>query len=98
MEAFHDSGLPYPRATVFVGPAEGRQRLLASGRFLATFLPSVLRFSTGRPKCKVLPVELPSPPVSVGIVTLKNRTLSPAARLFIEHAREVARPLARKKG
>ncbi len=98
MEAFRDSGLPYPRATVFVGPAEGRMRLLASGRFLTTFLPSVLRFSTGRPKCKVLPVELPSPPVSVGIVTLKNRTLSPAARLFIEHAREVAKRPAKKKG
>ena len=91
MEAFRGSGLPYPRATVFVGPIEGRVRLLASGRFLTIFLPSVLRFSRGRPKCKVLPVELPSPTVSVGIVTLKNRTLSPAARLFIEHAREVAK-------
>ena len=98
MEAFRDSGLPYPRATVFVGPVEGRMRLLANGRFLTTFLPSALRFSTGRPKCKVLPVELPSTPLSVGIVTLKNRTLSPAARLFIEHAREVAKPLAKKEG
>jgi len=32
--------------------------------------------------------------VPVGIVTLKNRTLSPVAQLFIEHAREVAKPLA----
>ena len=39
MEAFRDSGLPYPRATVFVGPVEGRMRLLANGRFLTTFLP-----------------------------------------------------------
>ena len=30
-------------------------------------------------------------------VTLKNRTLNPIAGLFIEHAREVAKPLAKKK-
>jgi hypothetical protein len=29
----------------------------------------------------------------VEIVTLKNRTLSPVARLFIDGAREVAKPL-----
>ena len=33
----------------------------------------------------------------VGIVTLKNRTLSPVAQLFIDCAREVAKPLARRK-
>jgi hypothetical protein len=32
----------------------------------------------------------------MGIVTLKNRTLSPAVRLFIEQAREVAKPLAKR--
>jgi hypothetical protein len=34
---------------------------------------------------------------AVAIMTLKNRTLSPVARLFIEHTREVARPLAKRK-
>jgi DNA-binding transcriptional LysR family regulator len=97
-EAFLASGLPYPRATVFAGLVESRMNLIASGRFLTIFPPSVLRWSTGRRKFKVLPVELPSAPVSVGIVTLKNRTLSPAARLFIEHAREVAKLPAKKKG
>jgi hypothetical protein len=33
----------------------------------------------------------------VGIITLKKRTLSPVARLFIEQAREVAKPLSRLK-
>jgi hypothetical protein len=31
------------------------------------------------------------------IVTPKNRTLSPVAKLFIDHARNVARPLAKGK-
>jgi DNA-binding transcriptional LysR family regulator len=96
-EAFRASGLAYPRRTVFVDTAEGRINLLASGRFLTILAPSLLRFSTGRPQFKVLPVELPSAHVSVGIVTLKNRTLNPVARLFIEHAREVAKQPAKKK-
>jgi hypothetical protein len=32
-----------------------------------------------------------------GIVTLKNRTPSSVARLFMKHAREVAGPLAKRK-
>jgi len=35
--------------------------------------------------------------VPIGILTLKNRTPSPVTRLFIEHAREVAKPLAKRK-
>ena len=56
-----------------------------------------MKFSTRRTELKVLPVELPMDRVPVGIVTLKNRTLSPVAKLFIEHAREVAKPLAKRK-
>jgi DNA-binding transcriptional LysR family regulator len=55
-----------------------------------------LTYPTGCPQLKALPIELPIVP-PVGIVTLKNRTLSPVARLFIDTAREVAKPLAKKK-
>jgi DNA-binding transcriptional LysR family regulator len=58
---------------------------------------SVLGFPTRRLEIKILPVELPIDRVPIGIVTLKNRTLSPTAKLFIEHAREVAKPLAKQK-
>ena len=43
---------------------------------------------------KALPIDLPDTHVPVGIVTLKNRTLTPVAQLFIDCAREVARPMA----
>jgi hypothetical protein len=33
--------------------------------------------------------------VSVGVITMKNRTINPVARLFIEAAREVTKPLSR---
>jgi hypothetical protein len=44
-------------------------------------------------KLKVLPVDLPTRPWPVNIVTLKNRTLSPVVERFIECAREVTRPM-----
>ena len=43
---------------------------------------------------KALPVEFCIRPGPVGIVTLKDRTVSPVAQLFIDHAREIAKPLA----
>jgi DNA-binding transcriptional LysR family regulator len=96
IEAFRSSGLDYPRATVISMPGEVRNRLLATGRFLSILPASALKFSAERPEIRVLPVELPPARLPVGIVTLKNRTLSPVAQLFIEHARQVAKPLVKK--
>jgi len=97
MGAFVTKGLDYPRMTVVTDSPQVRMSLLATGRFLTIFPASTVRFPTQRPELKVLPVELPMAPVPNGIVTLKNRTLSPVARLFIDTAREVAKPLAKKK-
>jgi hypothetical protein len=44
-----------------------------------------------------LPVELPKSSVPSGIVTLRERALNPVAHLFIEHAREAARHLAKRR-
>src|SRR6266550_1254220 len=97
LEAFRASGLDYPRAAVFTIDSRVRIGLLATGRFLTIVPTAVLRFSK-RPEIKVLPVELQYARVPIGIVILKNRTLSPVAQLFIDCAREVARPLAKRKG
>jgi len=98
LEAFRASEIDCPCATVFIAPALVRINLLATGRFLTICPSSILRFPIQRSEIRALPVELPVPPVSIGIVSLKNRTLSPVAQLFIEAAREVAKPLAKRKG
>jgi DNA-binding transcriptional LysR family regulator len=98
VEAFRGSGLDYPRTTVFTFPAEVRISLLATGRFLSIFPASVLRFPAKRPELRVLPIELSLPRMPIGIVTLMNRTLGPVGQLFVEQAREVAKPLAKSKG
>jgi DNA-binding transcriptional LysR family regulator len=97
MEAFRSCGLGYPRTAVIALPQEVRVSLLATGHFLTIFPVSILRFPTKRTGIKILPVELPMAPVPNGIVTLKNRMLSPVARLFIEQARDLAKPVAKRK-
>src|SRR5262245_6726707 len=89
VDAFRASGSDYPRATVGTVSPEVRMSLVATGRFLTIFPASALRFPIKGPALKVLPVKLPIASVPNGIVTLKNRTLSPVARLFIEHARRL---------
>jgi DNA-binding transcriptional LysR family regulator len=96
MEAFRAGELDYPRTTVVTESSEVRASLLATGRFVTIFPASALRFAS-RSEIKVLPVKLPMARLPNGIVTLKNRTLSPVAQLFIDCAREVAKPLAKRK-
>jgi DNA-binding transcriptional LysR family regulator len=96
MEAFRVSGLEYPPVSVITAAPDMRISLLANGRFLSIFPDSILKFPTGRPEVKVLPVKVPVTPVPIGIVTLKNRTLGPTARLFIEHARDVAKSSSKR--
>jgi DNA-binding transcriptional LysR family regulator len=96
-EAFRSCGLDYPRTTVVTIPPDVRMSLLATGHFLTILAPSALRFSVRRPELKVLPVKLPMASVPSGIVTLKNRKLSPVAQLFVDAARKVAKSLAKRK-
>jgi DNA-binding transcriptional LysR family regulator len=93
-EAFRANGVEAPRATVTTGSGHLRDTLLASGRFLTVLQGSLLQFPVKHPALKVLPVELPATRRPTGLITLKNRTLSPVARLFTECAREIAKPLA----
>jgi len=95
--AFRAHGLELPRRNVTTFSLHVRSYLLATGRFLAIMPDSTLRFSGKRWSIKVLPIDLGVPPQRVAIFTLKNRTLSPAVKLFIECAGQVVRPLAKIK-
>jgi DNA-binding transcriptional LysR family regulator len=97
-DIFRASGLEMPNPTIACNSIHMQHELLANGRFLTLFPHSVLCFGAKRMSIKVLPIELPIQPAPVGIVTLKNRTISPVAQLFIKHAREVAKPLTRARG
>jgi DNA-binding transcriptional LysR family regulator len=96
-EIFTAEGLEFPRAAVFTSSVQLYETLAASGQFLAMLPLSVLRFGLQRPSIKVLPVKLPPLPRPLCIVTLKNRTISPVVRLFIDCAREITGPVARTR-
>jgi len=96
-EAFLANGLAMPRIAVTTPTAHLLFQLLETGRFVGHFGDRLLHFYANRFALKKLPVELPIQPFAVAIVTLKNRTISPVAQLFIDCAREVARPFARRQ-
>ena len=93
-QAFRDRGLDLPPTRIITSTVPVRGALLATGRFLTIIPNSVLQFSANNSALKRLPVELPTTRRPVGIITLKNRTLSPVAQLFIDCAREVAKSIA----
>jgi DNA-binding transcriptional LysR family regulator len=97
VDAFRSCGLEPPRATVYAEAVNMRTRLAATGPFLAVIPASMLKFHAQHASIRKLPVELPMTQRSIGIITLRNRTLSPLAQLFIKCAREIAKPLSRGK-
>src|SRR5262245_11073277 len=92
-EAFRARGLDMPRIAFKSASTQFRANMVATGRFIATFPGSLMRFNTDRLALKVLPIELPLRRWPFAIVTLKHRTLSPLAERFIEHVREFTRPM-----
>jgi len=96
-DAFRASGLEMPRLAVTTTTAHLLFQLLESGRFVGHFGDGLLQFYAKRFALKKLPVELPIQPFSVAIVTLKNRTISPVAQLFVDCASELAGPLAKRR-
>jgi DNA-binding transcriptional LysR family regulator len=96
-EPFRAAGLDLPNATVVIASGIARIALVSEGRFLTLTSESAIRFAGRDMAIKALPIDLPDIRIPVGIVTLKNRTLTPVAQLFIECAREIARPAGRGK-
>jgi len=89
-EAFRARGLRVPSAAV-TSTLPVRNFLLATGRFLSMVPRVVLQFPARNHALKGLPVNLPTTIRPLAVVTLKNRTLSPVAELFVACARETAK-------
>lgn len=90
--AFRASGLKQPRISAVTESMNLRAALLASGNYITAIPNSLLRYSADRLALRILPVNV-GVKFPVGILTLKNRTLGFASKLFIESARAIARSL-----
>ncbi len=94
VEAFRAIDAEPPVVRVLTGSLNLRRTLLRTGRFVTVMPHSLLRFGPDQEWIKVLPIELPTWTVPTMLITLRNRTLSPVAERFAEHARTLARSLA----
>ena len=94
-EAFRANGQEPPRPTVASLSINIQNDLLATGRFLTVLPGFMLRLGRRNLALKALPVALPNSAMPVGLVTLKDRTLTPLAQLFIETVRALTKPLAK---
>src|SRR5262245_7787155 len=93
--AFRESGLEPPRRVISAS-RNLRERLMATGRYLSISPGYSVTPPTNNPLIKALPVKLPHLHRPTMLITLRNRTLSPLAGLFIKTAREVVKTLKRK--
>ena len=90
------NGLQPPRLTVMSNSIPLRNRLLATGRYLSVLPRSMLQFGAQQTQMRILPIRLPEILQPIELITLKNRTLSPTAALFIECARKLAKSIGEK--
>jgi len=94
VESFKASGFEPPKACVKTFVLDLTLGLLATGRYVSMAPRSMLRICAKRLSLKILPIKLQHQASSAAIITLKGRTLSPVAELFIKYAREAAKPFA----
>jgi DNA-binding transcriptional LysR family regulator len=67
-----------------------RLQMLVSGKYITAFPRSLVDYNAERWSLNILPIDL-GKELPVAVVALKHRTLSPAVKLFMEHARAASK-------
>jgi DNA-binding transcriptional LysR family regulator len=93
-EAFESHGLESPQEKVSASSILLRYQLIATGRYLTVMPDSVLKHNAKQWSLKALPVDLGMKPMSVTMITLKNKTASPLVQLFADQVRAVAKTMS----
>jgi len=96
MEAFRARGLRPPTTRFVTYSVTLRTSLLATGRYVTVLPRSMMSLYARRMALKVLPIKLAERAWPVVVARLKNRTLNPAAQIFIEHLRAGVKTLDAK--
>lgn len=96
-EAFEADGLKVPEGKIISSFVLMRNHLLATGRFLTVLPASVLQYNAKQWTLRALPIKLRTKARPIAIIMLKNRSVSPAVHLFIEHLRVTAKNYLRRR-
>lgn len=91
--AFADAGLDMPARVTASGSLHTRYRMLDGSASVTVVPHSLLAFGDVAKRFRVLPIEMPPWEFPTMVLTLRNRALPPAAHLFLDHLRRLARPL-----
>ena len=90
-QIFTVDGIRPPEPSVATLSVQLTVSLIASGKFVGILPASVARFNADAGRLKILPTKLAPVHSAVGIITVKDRTLSPLGALFTAFARDIAR-------
>jgi DNA-binding transcriptional LysR family regulator len=94
LQLFRANNVEPPEPSIATLSVQLTVTLIAGGRFVGLLPRSTAQFNAKRVGLKILPMQLPGARIAAGVITVKNRTLSPLADLFIDCARDVAKSIA----
>lgn len=89
--AFDEQGLKVPRATVTTPSTYALSVLVASGSFLGMHPRTMLTTPDSHPQLTAVDARLPNTRGPIGLIRLKDRSVSPVATLFLETAAGVVK-------
>ena len=87
-EIFRAADVELPHPSIATLSIELTRKLVSDGEYVGLLPRSVVLFNGKCAGLKTLPIRFEGPRIAVGLVTVRNRTLSPLAELFIGCARE----------
>jgi DNA-binding transcriptional LysR family regulator len=90
-EAFEISKVNPPKTALTTFSVHLRTHLLSTSEYVTAMPRSVLQLNAAKFGLKALPIKLPVRSFPVAVVTLKKRTLSPVAKLFVEYLSKVTK-------
>jgi DNA-binding transcriptional LysR family regulator len=97
LKAFRAEGLAPPPTSVLVSSAQHTSNLVAKGLFLGVHGLLFLHFVPSSIRLKVL-CEVPDAASAISVVSLKGRSLTPPAEMFVNHTQEVVNQLTKELG
>ena len=87
--AFEEQGLAFPRATVITASTYALSVLVGNGNFLGIHPRAMLTTPNKHPLLTAVDVRLPTTRGAIGLIALKDRSLSPVAKLFAQSVASV---------
>lgn len=95
-EAFRSLGLKTPHVSLRANSPQLFYTMARTGRFLTIAPTSTMQLSGTRLGLQPLRIKFAVQPGPVGIITVRNRTISPVAQRFIDCARTFVKTLSRR--